>query len=147
MKVVFLKNVKNVGKINDIKEVSDGYALNFLIPSGSVAKATDDAIAKIQANQQQTAAQLSQKEGEMKALLAKLDKTGSVTITGHAHAKGHLYQAITAQEIALAIKESHDLFIPKDLIMHYDKPIKEAGDHLVTVGDKKHSIQYKVVVA
>lgn len=40
MKVIFIKNLKNQGKINDIKEVSDGYATNFLIKNGYAVKYT-----------------------------------------------------------------------------------------------------------
>lgn len=146
MKVVFLKNVKGVGKKDEVKEVSNGYAQNFLIPSGSAIRATDEIVARITADQQHHAQQDRRREDDLKALLARLARTGSVTISGHAHSKGHLYQGITAQEIARAIKESHGLFIPKDLVIHYDRPIKETGEHTVRIGDKEHSIEYLVNV-
>lgn len=146
MKVIFIKNVKGTAKKDDIKEVSDGYALNKLIPEGVAVRATDEAIANIKKGQELSAESELKKEGELKKLLADLAKTESVTLSGHAHAKGHLYQGITAQEISHAIKESHNLFIPKDLILDYDKPIKEVGDHVVTIGTKKHAIVYKIKI-
>lgn len=147
MKVIFIKNVKNIGKINDVKEVSDGYAQNFLIPSGSVIRATDEAIAKIKEGQKLSTEAEMKKEGELKQLLATISKTGSVTLTGHAHdGKGHLYQAVTAQEICHAIKASHDIFITKDFILDYTKPIKTVGEHTVTIGTKKHTVSYKTII-
>lgn len=146
MKVIFLKNLKGVGKMHDVKEVSDGYAQNFLIPKGVAVRATDEAVAKIQQGQQLVAESEQKKENELLSLLKKLSETGSVTLTGHAHAKGHLYQGITAQEIVHAIKQQHDVFVPKDLVLDYDKHIKETGDHTVTLGTKKHSIVYHIKI-
>lgn len=47
MKVIFLKDVKGQGKKNEIKEVSDGYATNFLIKKGFAIKATDNNVFKV----------------------------------------------------------------------------------------------------
>lgn len=47
MKVIFLKDVKGQGKKNEIKEVSDGYATNFLIKKGYAVKATDSNVFKV----------------------------------------------------------------------------------------------------
>jgi large subunit ribosomal protein L9 len=47
MKVIFLKDVKGQGKKNEIKEVSDGYATNFLIKKGYAVKATDNNVFKV----------------------------------------------------------------------------------------------------
>lgn len=147
MKVIFIKNVKNIGKINDIKEVSDGYAQNFLIPSGSVIRATDDAIAKIKEGEKLSTEAEMKKEVDLKNLLKTLAQTNSVALTGHAHdGKGHLYQAVTAQEICHAVKEKHDIFITKDMILDYTKPLKAVGEHAVTIGTKKHNIVYKVLI-
>ncbi len=148
MKVLFKKNVKGIGKIDEVKNVADGYALNFLIPSGSAVRATDELVTAVVAKKETNAATEAQKEAASKDLVAQVGKTHSVTISGHAHdGKGKLYQGITAQEIAHAIHEKHGLFLTKDLILNYDKPIKEVGEHAVTIGTKKHSIQYKVIVA
>lgn len=148
MKVIFIKNVKGIGKINDVKEVSDGYAQNFLIPSGSVIRATDDAITKIKEGRKLSTEAEMKKEGELKQLLATIKNTGSVTLTGHAHdSKGHLYQAVTAQEICHAIKAVHDIFITKEMVLDYTKPIKTVGEHTVTIGSKKQTISYSVIIA
>ena len=146
MKVIFIKNVKGIAKKDDVKEVSDGYALNFLIPQGSAVRATNEALAKVQMNQKLVSEQNTKKDQEMQELLANLSKTRSITISGHPESKGHLYQGITAQEICNAIHSQHNIFLPKDLVMHYDKPIKEVGEHTIQIGNKDHSIIYHVII-
>lgn len=48
MKIIFLKDVKKQGKKNEIKEVSDGYAMNFLIKKGLAVPATSSNIEKVE---------------------------------------------------------------------------------------------------
>lgn len=145
MKVVFRKNVKGIGKIDEIKEVADGYALNFLIPSGSAVRATDGVIASIAAKKADQEKYEVIKDTQLRELLATLSRTNGVTIHGHPHSKNSLYQAITVQEIVHAINEQHHIFVPKDLILDY-KPIKETGDHTLTIGTKKQSIRYIIKI-
>lgn len=146
MKVVFLKNVKGVGKIHEIKEVADGYALNFLIPSKSAVRATDDIISKMKKDQQTSAHQEAASAAELSQLLHTISQTKAITLTGHPHAKGSLYQSITAQEIAHAIHTQHSIFIPKEYVLDYTKPIKEIGSHSIKVGTKQKNISYTVNV-
>jgi large subunit ribosomal protein L9 len=147
MKVIYLRNVKGEAKKDDIKEVSDGYALNKLIPQGIAIRATDDAIKQIKQGQALSAEAEMKKDAEIKQLIALISKTGSVTLSGHAHdGKGHLYQAVTAQEICHALKASYDIFITKDMVLDYTKPIKTTGDHVIKIGNKKYSTEYKVII-
>lgn len=145
MKVIFIKNVKGTAKKDDVKEVSDGYALNKLIPEGVAIRATDEAIASIKKGQLLSAESEMKREGELKKLLADLAKTGSVTISGRPHSKNRLYNAITAQEISHAIQAQHSLFISKELFLGYE-PIHEVGESDVSIGTKQHSIRYKIKI-
>lgn len=146
MKVIFIKNVKGVGKIDEVKEVADGYAENFLIRQGAAVRATPELIAKLEDKKLDAKKEHDTKAAEVVQTLAALKATKGITIRGHAHSKNALYQAITAQEIAHAIHEQHAIFIPKDYILHYEKPIKETGEHTVSIGTKTHSINYSVSV-
>lgn len=146
MKVIFIKNVKGVGKIDEIKEVADGYALNFLLPSGSAIRATEQVVAASQLRKQVSHTTEQEKETAVKDLISQLKKNPSVTLTGHSHSKGHLYQGITAQEIVHAINSQHGIFVSKETLLDYNKPIKEVGEHLVTIGTKKYSTEYKIIV-
>jgi len=147
MKVIFIKNVKGVGKIDDVKEVADGYAQNFLIRHGSAVRATPELIAQLESKKKGAQDHQESQAAELTKKLTHIKHSQSVTIRGHAHSKNVLYQAITAQEIAHALHEQHDIFITKDLILNYEKPIKEIGEHVITIGTKQHSINYTVIIA
>lgn len=146
MKVILKKNIKGIGKINDVKEVADGYALNFLIPSGSAVRATDDLIHKIKDAQADEARMHQAQEAQLKETLQRIRSSHHVTITAPADNHGHLYQGVTAQEIAHALREQHEIFIPKEYLYDYHKPIKERGDHEVLIGKKDMHVTYQVTV-
>lgn len=145
MKVIYIKNVKGVAKINDIKEVADGFAFNKLIPQGLAIRATDDAIARVREGQQLSAEAEQKKDRELQQLLAKLAATKSITITNHPHAKGRLYNAVTAQEISHAIQTQHNIFVSKELLRQY-VPIHETGEFKITIGTTKQSVTYLVKI-
>ncbi len=75
MKVIFLKDVKNQGKKGEIKEVSDGYAMNFLIKKGLAVKQTQTSLNKLNQeidDNRQEDARLRKEAGILKTKLDKL---------------------------------------------------------------------------
>jgi large subunit ribosomal protein L9 len=146
MKVVFIKNVKGKGKTGEIKEVPDGYATNFLIAKGFAVRADKEVVEKLTAEQEKNAQIKSLEDMKLAETLEALSTTKSIKISNHPHSHGHLYSAVTAQEICNAIKEQHNIFISKNMILDYDKPIKEYGESVVRIGNKNQSILYKVFV-
>jgi large subunit ribosomal protein L9 len=145
MKVVFIKALKGTGKLHDIKEVSDGYAQNFLIPKGYAVRATDNLITTIALDKKYNLENEQQHAQELRTLLETIKKTEKITISDHPHAKGRLYSAVTAQEICHAFHTQHQIFIQKNTLLDYE-PIHETGEHEITIGDKKQSIIYRVSV-
>lgn len=144
MKVIFLKNVPKVGQKYDVKNVSDGYALNFLIPQRLAEIASDGAMKKVNLLK----AQDEQEKKVQADLLAKNMEAISgarVEFTEKASEKGHLFSSIHKEALVTALKEQAHLDIIADFI-DLPKPIKETGEHKVTVkvGDK--SAQFVVVV-
>jgi large subunit ribosomal protein L9 len=146
MQVIFIKNLKGVGKQHDVKNVADGYALNFLIPKGYAIIANEQSLQKIKQQQDQELQTKQQQDQELEQLLNTLKQTKSVTLAGNTHNKGHLYKAINPQEIINHIHKQHRVFIPKHLL-ELKNPIKELGDHTITVGTKEKNISYTVHVA
>lgn len=146
MKVLFSKNVKGKGKIGDIKEVPDGYATNFLIAQGYAVRADEHVVEKLHAEQEKNKEIKTLEDMKLSETLKALGNTKSIRISNHPHSRGHLYSAVTAQEICNAIKEQHGIFISKNMILDYDKPIKEFGESEVKIGNKNNSIIYKVFV-
>ena len=145
MKVVFLKDVSGKGKIGEIKDVSAGYARNFLLPHGLALLATSAAMKQVELKQRKGETQ----EALDKAKLVELAKQ----IEGqeiHLEARGgsgdRLFGSITAAEIADELSRVIDFSIDKKKIA-LDKPLHQVGTHEVAIklsGDLKPQI--KVVI-
>jgi large subunit ribosomal protein L9 len=145
MKVIFLQDVKGQGKKGEIKEVSEGYARNFLLPKGVVQIATDGA--KKSLDQQAASAQKKKEneKNEFKALAAKLSEM-TVVIKAKAGEGGRLFGAITSKQIAEAL-EAQKISIDKRKI-ELDDPIRVLGVTKVTVKlypDVKGTLNVQVV--
>ena len=129
MKVALIKDVSGLGKKNDVKTVSDGYALNFLIPQKSAEVATAAVLARIELVKKQEVAEKAVKEDLLSKNLHTIhDKV--VEIDREANDKGHLFAGIHKDEIVKAVKEEIDVDLLPDFIV-LDKPIKEVGEHKI----------------
>jgi len=127
MKVLLIKDVKSLGKAGEIKEVKDGYGKNFLIGKGFAKHATEEVLAEYEAKKAAEAAALEKEIAQLKELAAKLDKA-EIVIKKKLGQNGHLFGAITKDEIAQALKEQHSIEIDKKHIT--DKVnIKTVGEH------------------
>lgn len=144
MKVIFLKDVPRVGKRHEIKEVNDGYALNFLLPNKLAEKATDKAIANLELRQKEVKVQ---REIQDELLQKNLDeiKDKVITIQGKANEKGSLFSAIHKKEILEAMKKEHRAEINEDFII-LEKPIKEVGEFEIPIKIKDKKSSFKLVV-
>jgi len=127
MKVLLIKDVKSLGKAGEVKEVKPGYGQNFLIKKGFAKPATPEIIAEHEA-------EIKRKEEEEKAEIARLNEIAQkldkleVIITKKVGDNGHLFGAITKEEVANALKEQHGIDIDKKAIT--DKTaIKTIGEH------------------
>ena len=142
MKVVLIKDVKNMGRSGSIVEVSDGHAINFIIPKklGVPATATNLKQAEFK---QKIATERKAVDAALIAETIKKLSEGLTVITKKANEQNHLYDAVDAAEIAEAAK------LPAEAIK-LEKPIKELGEFDVPVamgenfGTIKISIQAEV---
>ncbi|RCX15599.1 LSU ribosomal protein L9P [Fontibacillus phaseoli] len=124
MKVIFLKDVKGQGKKGEIKEVSEGYAQNFLMPRGLVRPATDGNVKTLE---NQTAAEVKRKEKEKEeaqALGKKLEEM-TVTLKAKAGEGGRLFGAITSKQVAEALEKAGVKIDKRKIEMH--DPIRTLG--------------------
>ena len=131
MKVVLLKDVKNVGKRDDILTVSDGYARNFLFPQRLAAEATPGALKEIQRKR------AAQDAREAEELAAAKQKAGSlkgkvITLEAKCGEKGRLYGSVTSAEVAEALEKQHGVKVDKRKIDIGD-PIREVGVRTISV--------------
>jgi large subunit ribosomal protein L9 len=104
MKVILLENVKNVGKKDEVKEVSDGYARNFLIPNKK-------ALAYTPVNKKHLEAQQAAKAADDAAAKAQAEKTAealkdiTLEFTLHAGKNGAVFGSISSKQIAAALAQ------------------------------------------
>jgi len=144
MKIVLLKDVAKLGKKHDAKTVSDGYALNFLIPNGSAIAATKDALKRAETDR-------ARQEGEKKVyteLLAENVKRLSdvtLTIVGKANDKGHLFAGLHREEIAKELNSQTQIQIDAASIQ-LEHPLKEVGEYTIELKTDNKSAKFKVVV-
>ncbi|MGE5558855.1 MAG: 50S ribosomal protein L9 [Bacillota bacterium] len=130
MKLLLIENVKALGKVGDVKEVSDGYARNYLIPNKLAVAATE---ANLKAHEQRKkAAAVKEAESlqEAEEIKARLDQV-IVTIATKA-GDGRLYGSVTSKDIAQALGEQAGFQIDKHLV-EIGKPIKKTGTYKVAL--------------
>ena len=144
MKVLFLKDVPKMGKKYDIKNVSDGYAQNFLLPKKLAEVASKGAEKRVE--------KFKLAEAEMKkvdqALLHKSLKTLAetvVTLKGKANEQGHLFAAIHKEEISEKLREQAGIEMPAEYL-DLDKPVKEIGEHEIPVIIGEMKGKFKLII-
>ena len=131
MKVVLLKDVKNVGKRDDILTVSDGYARNFLFPQKLAAEATPGALKEIQRKRAAQDAREAEMLAEAKDKAAAL-KGKIIELAVKCGEKGRLYGSVTNAEVAEALEKQHGVKVDKRKIDIGD-PIRETGIREISV--------------
>ena len=130
MKVIMLKDVKGTGRANDVVEVNDGFARNFLIPKGFAQEATAQNLNR--SNQQRSLQGHRKNMERAEALeLAKKLEGVRVEVTAKAGKDGRLFGSVTAGDIADALKKKR-IEVDKKRI-ELDAPIKQAGETQVSI--------------
>lgn len=144
MKVIFLKDVQNVGRKYDIKNVADGYAINLLLPKKLAEVATPQAIKRVEDMKNND---LTQKRLQEELLQKNLEVINNMTITikGKANEKGHLFAGITKEILVAEIHKTSRLSIDPELIQ-LAKPIKEVGTHKITIQAGSKRAEFTLVV-
>lgn len=127
MKVVLLQDVKAQGKKNDIVEVSEGYARNFLFPKKLAIVADAKAINDIKNKKSSEAHKIELERQAAKEQVAKLEGI-TVKLSVEGGSEGRLYGAVTAKDIAEALKSQFGVEIDKRKIV-LDAPIKAYGTY------------------
>ncbi len=144
MKVILLKDVPKLGRKYDIKEVNDGYALNFLIPQKMVELATPGKLAEAEKKKKEFQIEKNQKEESLVAALKQVAGL-ELVIKVKASEKGHLFSSVHKKDIAEKMKRDYQVDIAEEAII-LDEPIKSLGEFeiLVKIKDKKTS--FKLIV-
>jgi large subunit ribosomal protein L9 len=127
MKVILQQDVKGQGKKGELKEVSDGYARNFLLPHKLAVEATTDNINTLKLQEKAKKAQM-EKEKALAGETAKKLASCTVKLKAKAGNSGKLFGAVTSKEIADALNEQFGIEIEKNKIVQ-SEPIKNYGTY------------------
>ena len=112
MKVVLLSDVKGQGKKNQVIDVSDGYARNFLLPRKLAVIADSKVMGEIKSKEESEAFRIREEQKAARALAERL-ATLTVKIKCSAGADGRLYGAVTAKDVAEVLAKEHGITVDK----------------------------------
>ena len=129
MKVVLLNNIKGIGRIGDIKDISDGYARNFLLPRKLVRLATQGAVQEAETLKVK---RLSEEKLASEEAVKAAEKLAGLTLelTAKASEQGTLFASIGKEEILHKIRQATGLALNEEAVQ-MDEHIKTAGEHEV----------------
>ena len=131
MKVLLLADVKGQGKKDQIVEVSDGYARNFLFPKKLAVIADAKVMSETKSKEEAKQFKLKEEKSAAKALADKLG-TLTVKITASSGGDGRLYGSITSKDIAEKLKEQYNIEVDKRKLV-LSENIKSYGTYDVEV--------------
>jgi large subunit ribosomal protein L9 len=135
MKVIFLSDVRNVGKKHEIKEVSDGYARNFLFPTKLAETATPEAIKKIESMKAGLEKEDKEIHAHLESLARKINET-KIQFEVKVDRSGAVFGSVNKESILKALRE-HKLIGAERLDIDLKYPIKDLGEHVVEIDLKK----------
>ena len=127
MKVLLLQDVKGQGKKDQIVDVSDGYARNFLFPKKLAVIADNKAINEVKNKEASKQYKIETEKAAAKEIAAKLAET-VVKISVNASADGRLYGSITSKDLAEVLAKQYNIQIDKRKIV-MPEPIKAYGTY------------------
>jgi large subunit ribosomal protein L9 len=131
MQIILLDKVVNLGNLGEIVRVKDGYARNFLIPSGRARRATEAAKEQFEAKRAELEKAAAVKLAEAQAVGEKLGGT-TAKLTQKAGVDGRLFGSVTNADIAEELTKN-GYTVAKAQIRMPNGPIKVVGDSTVSV--------------
>ncbi len=131
MKIILLDNIPKLGNIADIIDVKSGYARNYLIPQKKAMFASKENIEYVEKRKSELAKASSD---EVAVAQEKADQINgsSAEIKVQVTEEGTMYGSVGTREISDALS-SEELIVDKSNVVLPLGPIKEVGEHLVTI--------------
>lgn len=142
MKVILLKDVENMGKKFDVKEVANGHARNFLFPQELAKPATKEALEWVAIQKKLVEEQAEEDLKGAQELASKLDDL-ELQIAMKVGEEGQLFESVNAQKISEKLKELG--FDIKKGQIKLEEPIKELGEFKVKIGFE-HNLEAETTV-
>ena len=126
-----MRDVAKVGRKGTVATVSEGYALNFLIPKGMAKAATANALHELETNKSKLSAAHAEEEKKIAAAIQSLEGK-TVTIRTRLNEQGNLFAALKAEDITAAIYDQLGVTLSEDSL-GISSPIREGGTHSLTL--------------
>ncbi len=131
MQIILLDKVVNLGALGDVVKVKDGYARNFLIPSGRARRATQSAIAEFEARRAELEKVAAAKLAEAQALGEKLAAV-ALKLSQKAGVDGRLFGSVTNHDVSEELNKQ-GFKVAKAQVRMPNGPLKNVGDYTVSV--------------
>jgi large subunit ribosomal protein L9 len=132
MQIILLDKVVNLGNLGDVVRVKDGYARNFLIPTGRARRATQSAVAEFEARRAELEKVAAAKLSEAQAMGEKLNGI-TIKLSQKAGVDGRLFGSVTNHDIAdELVKQGYP--VAKSQIRMPNGLLKNVGDYTVQIG-------------
>ncbi len=129
MRVLFVRDVRNVGRQGEIQEVADGYAANFLIPRGLAKPATENIVRAAERTREHDAV----KTEKLRERITKLAEKGGLVFEVKTGTHGEVFGSVTAKEIEERLqREGYE-----GVAVRLEKPLKTTGAHEIVVSAGK----------
>lgn len=130
MRVVFLKDIPKIGKKYEIKNVSDGYARNFLFPNKLAEVATEDKIKQLENLKDSLQKEKQKKTLEFQKIIEKIH-TAKIAFYLKSDEKGSVFGAIKEADITNKLKDFGLNLKPEQILI--DKHLKSLGEHKIKI--------------
>lgn len=130
MKVVLLQDIENLGKKNDVKNVADGYARNFLFPKNLAKPASKQALEELKKQKELEAQKAEEDLKKVQEIVSQIDRLEIETLA-KVDEQGKLYGSINEIKISQILKEKG--FDIKKSQIKIPQPIKEVGEYPVII--------------
>ncbi len=131
MQIILLDKVVNLGALGDVVKVKDGYARNYLIPSGRARRATQTAIAEFEARRAELEKAAAAKLAAAQALGEKLAAV-TVKLSQKAGVDGRLFGSVTNHDVSEELNKQ-GFSVAKAQVRMPNGPLKMVGDYTVSV--------------
>jgi len=142
MQVILLEDIEKLGKKFEIKEVADGYALNFLIPKGMAKKATKETLKWLKVQKETSEKKVDEELKKTQDFASSIDGQ-EVMLQVKVGEEGQLFESITSQKIAEKLKELG--FEVKKTQIDLADPIKELGEFPVKI-KFEHNLETEIKI-
>ncbi len=144
MKVILLSDIKGIGRRYEEKDVSDGYARNFLIPKKLAVPADESVAGEVKAKIDEEKKAKERNQTALERDISNISGT-EISIKERANEKGHLFSGITTQKLSEILKREKGLNIDASRIL-LEAPIKEIGTYKIGIktGEKIAHFSLKV---